>query len=185
VRALSLPLFLIAGCGASVPPPAPPATAALVAGGCASPGVPGQLRARLAVEHGELWLRVGGQRIGGAGERCVALDLAGGEHPVTVQARAEGGAGGVGLHVELATVDASGREHRAFALACGLPGRCDRGTLRAWSSAPPRRDPCATAAARGVRWRSGATSDGHHPEEIEVTFRLRSGAAVADPGCTP
>ncbi len=174
------------GCGAPTqlmsPPPAT-TEATLVEGGCSATDVPleGQrVRVSMSVEHGEVWLLLGDERVYGTGEQCVAIDLPDGENPVVIRARSADGAGGVGLGVELASVSATG-EHRAFALHCGEPGRCNRDTLRAWT--PAERDPCSTIVARGLTWRSGRTSDGAHPEDIEISFILRTGDKVADSGC--
>ena len=178
-------LLLTAACASApaiLPPPPRTTEARLVEGGCDAAEGPAsgqRVFARLTVEHGEIWLLVDGQRVYTSGDRCVAFDLADGDHQVIARAAAEGGTGGVGVGVELASGKAT---TRAFAFQCGAPGSCDRESLQQWSRRSADPDPCATARARGIRWQAENTSDGIHPQDLQIAFTLRTGAGTAE-GC--
>lgn len=150
-----------------------------------TPPAEGHKRFELRVKssEGRAWVTIDGketlfksmERI----EDCFYLDLPFGEHTVSVRAKADQQAGGVGAGLKVSEFGPQTNAwYDVFSFTCGAPGPCDKDSLVDWKhrAEADRReiwDPCSSSKVKGVAWETGRMPDSLHPEELTVSFSMK------------
>lgn len=199
-----------------IEPTPPPATRAVLAGplcggesgactcrdpGAAADGGAGlaeggrkRFELRIGPTDNDLWATVDGQVLYKSKERatdCFYLDLAEGEHQVTLRASRSNGAQ-VALQISEYGVHAKSW-YKTFAFSCGVPGTCSHDELDEIKASYRGvkggiHDACGSVRVKGVGWDTGVAPDQIHPSDIAVGFTLdvykfRPGKPSGDPSC--
>jgi hypothetical protein len=138
---------------------------------------------RVASSDGQAWVTIDGrERLYKSPERaedCYYLDLAPGDHTVSLRAKSQTEAGGVGAALSVSEYNAkNGLWYDAFRFGCGAPGACAKEQIEDWKAAVEKDrtkmwDPCSATKIRSLAWETGRMPDALHPEEIKVTFTLK------------
>ncbi len=201
--ALALVLFAL-GCGAntsapSMPPAPEPTTQATLAGPlCESqsctctddPAAAGEapegfkrFKVELGPSESELWGTIDGNTFYKGVERateCYYVDLAVGDHPMSVRAKAASGKASFGARMLVSEIGAAGPWFfDSFEFRCGAPGLCDNQALSEWKQWIATDDagkhaPCGSVRILGVDWQTGRMPDNVHPEDffLEATMKI-------------
>lgn len=220
-RAAAALALALAACSGSerpqvtIAPPPPPVTRAVLAGplcgdhgACTcrdesaaadgGAGVPDPAHKRFELRLGptdnDLWATVDDQVLYKSKERatdCFYLDLAPGEHRVTLRAsRPEGTQAAIAVS-EYGPAAASW--YHTFRFACGVPGVCSHDELDELKAAYRQvvggiHDACGSVKVKKIGWDTGVAPDQVHPQDVAVTFTLdiyefRPGKPSGDTTC--
>lgn len=126
-----------------------------------------------------LWLSLPGDTVLYKGreqtEACFYVDLASGEHPITLRASDPNGVSAEVTVHELGTTTKSWYD--TFHFECGHPGVCsfeELDALRTTYTGVKRglHDPCGSTKIKGIVWDHGKAPDGTHPSELVVRATL-------------
>lgn len=217
---LLLPILLVAACAGADKPPAveagpdpEPVTRATLAGplcegdrcqcrqigagdgGAGAPegGDTKRFEFHLGPSTNALWATVDDMVLYKSDERaeeCFYVDLAPGQHKVTLRANRGGGfAAQLDIH-EYGPLTQSWYD--TFTFVCG-PGACSYDDLDAWKESLARyrrglHDPCGSTKVKGITWDAGRAPDQQHPQSLvlELTldvYKFAPGAPHGDPSC--
>lgn len=194
-----LGVVLACGCSGSArqieigPPPAPRTMATLAGPLCRDgvctcrdatrdAGTPEGARKRFEVRLRSaqaLWLTMPGETVLYKSpervEECFYVDLAPGEHPITLRASDPDGVSAEVIVREYGTRTNSWYD--TFRFECGHPGACsfeELDGLRAHYAQFARNlhDPCGSTKVKGISWDHGKAPDGTHPSELVVRASL-------------
>lgn len=134
---------------------------------------------RLGSSTGVGWVTVNSHVLYKSAERaedCFYLDLMPGKHQVSLALHAEDEQAGVGGELRIAE-HADAAWYSTLHFLCGLPGACDRETLRAWKENLAEKrgalwDPCGGTKVEGVSWDLERAPDAPTPGKVLLTFTL-------------
>ncbi|HVV87432.1 MAG TPA: hypothetical protein VHE35_30530 [Kofleriaceae bacterium] len=124
-------------------------------------------------------------------EECFYVDLAPGEHAVTIRAHHDGG---ISAAVQLREYAAATQSwYDTYDFSCGVPGVCAADDLDAYKaslSKYPRgiHDPCGSVKIRGLTWDTGVAPDQVHPNDLALgltlaIYKFPPKAPHGDPSC--
>nr|MBA3453548.1 hypothetical protein [Deltaproteobacteria bacterium] len=108
-------------------------------------------------------------------EACFYVDLAPGEHPISLRASDP-----VGVSAELVVREIgakTGSFYNTFQFECGNPGACSFEELDAVKESYKQyarglHDTCGSTRIKGIAWDHGKAPDGTHPSELVVRATL-------------
>lgn len=134
----------------------------------------------LGPSESELWGSIDGNVFYKGVERpteCFYVDLATGDHPISVRAK---GKAGFGARMLISEIGAEGPWFfDTFEFFCGAPGLCDNEALRGWKQEIAKFDagrhaPCGSVRILGIDWQTGRMPDNLHPEDffLEATMKV-------------
>ena len=216
MRSPSLALLVVVGCSGTasqveIGPPPPRATSGVLAGPLCSGtqctcgksfdeiGAPETGRKRFEFKLAsaqELWVTLPGHQLYKNPERaetCFYVDLAPGQHPVTLRASNKDG---VSASLEISELGAAAKtKYQTFRFACGHPGVCSFTNLddAKASYAQFKRglhDVCGSTKIKALGWDHGKAPDGEHPSELVVrvtldVYNFMPDKPSGDPTCGP
>lgn len=139
---------------------------------------------RLTVTGGKGWLTFAGSKfakLADTPEECWYLDLAPGEHPLSLVVKASDDKAGAGVSLRVREYRVEGAAwYDAFDWQCGDPESCSLEALDELKAALSKdkrllRDPCSSVRPRAVAWENGRVPDAMHPEDVRLTATLAVG----------
>ena len=135
---------------------------------------------RLGPTPGELWLTIGSgaaalelYKSPQRANECFYVDLAPGDHALTLRGHGADGFG-VGLHIaELAKIGDAASAYQTFDLECGGADPCTLDALAAFKRSLARyprgiHDPCGSVRVKNVGWETGKAPDMVTPQDLEL-----------------
>jgi len=126
----------------------------------------------------ELWVTLPGHQLYKNPERaeaCFYIDLAPGQHPISLRASNKDG---VSAQLEIFELGAKAKtKYTTFKFACGHPGVCAFDDLDAAKVTYKEfhrglHDACGSTKIKGINWDHGKAPDGQHPSELLVRLTL-------------
>jgi len=216
-----VPAVLLAACGGgprmqtiTIQPPPAPMTQGALAGDrchdgactCRDPQAPGdggvgapadglkRFEIRVGpIEH-PLWVTVDDTilyKSEARAEDCFYIDLAPGEHPMTIRASHPGG---ISAAVAVSEYGAATQTwYESYRFSCGVPGVCAHEELDDYKASRARyprgiEDPCGSVKIKGLTWDTGVAPDQVHPEDLALGLTLSiydfpPRAPHGDPSC--
>src|SRR6186713_1578553 len=128
---------------------------------------------KLGPSDDPLWATVDGMVLFKSREisdACFYVDLATGDHKVTVRGKGEGGLS-VGASIsEMGGGQGSTWWYNTFDFNCGAPGECDVEQVKAFkervTQLKGKHDPCGSTKVKELSWETGRMPDRAHPDDL-------------------
>ena len=126
----------------------------------------------------ELWVTLPGHQLYKNPERaeaCFYIDLAPGQHPISLRASNKDG---VSASLEISELGAKAKtKYETFKFSCGHPGVCAFDDLDAAKVSYKQfdrglHDKCGSTKIKSLNWDHGKAPDGQHPSELLVRLTL-------------
>jgi hypothetical protein len=135
---------------------------------------------KLGPSDDPLWATVDGMVLYKSREQadaCFYVDLATGDHKVTVRGKGEGGLSVGATISEMGGGQGATWWYNTFDFNCGAPGECDLEQVKAFkdrvSQLKGKHDPCGSTKVKEIEWETGRMPDRAHPDDLVLRATLQ------------